>query len=518
MVFRSNLQGETRRFGNYIEELHQFLDRSGVPFGLPRDLPPFVARLAASSSFHKDVCSLLRAIIYRENTAITSTELLELLAVAVGGPDIEGAAEAQRDSIARLFAFVREVYRTLHHGFTEIEEGEVSEAPASPTFSSAPPETGPPSPSAGFASPASTHPMPPHTEAASAPLVVPPGSQSPSAGAEEANWMGQVPSFSLKSAAEDNRPPQNEASSVQELPTPQPSSLSQSSRPQRAVTAPSPGRIPGKAPNDSPYARRFRGGNGVPAAIWIAAAATLVLAFIGGALLHRRSTPLPDVPVARHPRRAVEGAMPSTPASQPSTFDREWQDLQAANTSQDMPAAGSSAPHVNQTRPQAGTRLGKDTSAKSSPEPPSPPPETAAIAGDTGAARTAVHASPEPIESSPGGVRPTRPERPTRSAAAAASPGVFNVSSGLMAANLLSAPSPGYPKLASLAHVQGDVILQAVVSRDGRVVTTHVLSGHRLLRGAATGAVRQWRYRPYLLKGRPIDVATVVTVEFRLHR
>ena len=90
-----------------------------------------------------------------------------------------------------------------------------------------------------------------------------------------------------------------------------------------------------------------------------------------------------------------------------------------------------------------------------------------------------------------------------------------SVSSGVMAANLISAPEPADPKLARLIHMKGPVIMQAVVSRDGKVVATHVLGGHRLLRGAASKAVRQWRYQPYLLNGQPADVATIVTVNFR---
>jgi TonB family protein len=85
-----------------------------------------------------------------------------------------------------------------------------------------------------------------------------------------------------------------------------------------------------------------------------------------------------------------------------------------------------------------------------------------------------------------------------------------------MANNLISDPPPDYPKLAKFARIQGQVILQAVVSRTGNVVTARVLRGHHLLRGAATHAVRRWRYRPFILNGRPTDVATIVTVDFRL--
>ena len=93
--------------------------------------------------------------------------------------------------------------------------------------------------------------------------------------------------------------------------------------------------------------------------------------------------------------------------------------------------------------------------------------------------------------------------------------GVYTVSSGVMAGNLISAPPPHYPRVASLFHVEGQVILQAVVSRSGRVSATHIIRGHRLLRGAAQEAVRKWRYRPYLINGQPTDVATIVTVDFR---
>jgi TonB family protein len=94
---------------------------------------------------------------------------------------------------------------------------------------------------------------------------------------------------------------------------------------------------------------------------------------------------------------------------------------------------------------------------------------------------------------------------------------LVNVSSGVMAANLVSSPKPSYPALASLTHTQGNVVMQAVISKDGTVEELHVIKGHRLLRGAAKNAVRNWRYRPYKIDGVPVDVATIVSVDFSLH-
>ena len=93
----------------------------------------------------------------------------------------------------------------------------------------------------------------------------------------------------------------------------------------------------------------------------------------------------------------------------------------------------------------------------------------------------------------------------------------MDVSAGVMAANLLSAPEPSYPKLATLTRTQGSVVMQAVISMEGTVEEVHVIKGPRLLRGAAKSAVRNWRYRPYKVDGVPVAVATTVSVDFTLH-
>jgi outer membrane biosynthesis protein TonB len=59
-------------------------------------------------------------------------------------------------------------------------------------------------------------------------------------------------------------------------------------------------------------------------------------------------------------------------------------------------------------------------------------------------------------------------------------------------------------------------LLQAIVSGDGAVESVHAIKGPYLLRGAASKAVRTWRYKPYLLNGKAIEVATIVTVDFIL--
>lgn len=85
-----------------------------------------------------------------------------------------------------------------------------------------------------------------------------------------------------------------------------------------------------------------------------------------------------------------------------------------------------------------------------------------------------------------------------------------------MAANLLSSPLPMYPVQARAAGVQGEVVVEAVVGRDGNVVETRVVSGPPLLRDAALGAVQQWQYRPYEVDGKATEITTMARLQFRL--
>ncbi|HEX9110724.1 MAG TPA: energy transducer TonB [Terriglobales bacterium] len=82
--------------------------------------------------------------------------------------------------------------------------------------------------------------------------------------------------------------------------------------------------------------------------------------------------------------------------------------------------------------------------------------------------------------------------------------------------NLIYRVQPIYPPLARQARIQGPVELRAIISRAGTIENLVVLRGHPMLVPAAIDAVRQWRYRPYLLNGEPIEVEFEITVNFIL--
>ncbi len=90
------------------------------------------------------------------------------------------------------------------------------------------------------------------------------------------------------------------------------------------------------------------------------------------------------------------------------------------------------------------------------------------------------------------------------------------VTSTIEAAKLISRVQPVYPPLAIQARIQGNVVLHAVISREGQVSELQVLSGHPLLVNAALDAVRHWRYSPTLLNGHGVEVETTITVSFVL--
>jgi len=97
-----------------------------------------------------------------------------------------------------------------------------------------------------------------------------------------------------------------------------------------------------------------------------------------------------------------------------------------------------------------------------------------------------------------------------------ATPQRVRVSSGVVQGLLVRRVNPVYPPLARQARIQGVVILQAQISKDGNIENLQLISGHPMLAPAAIDAVKQWKYRPYLLNGEPVEVETQVQVNFTL--
>jgi periplasmic protein TonB len=95
--------------------------------------------------------------------------------------------------------------------------------------------------------------------------------------------------------------------------------------------------------------------------------------------------------------------------------------------------------------------------------------------------------------------------------------GPKSISQGVALGLLVHKVVPQYPAIGRAVRAEGTVVLQATISKSGTIENLRVVSGPPLLQQAALDAVQQWRYRPYLLNGQPVEVETTVNVEFKLN-
>jgi TonB family protein len=85
-----------------------------------------------------------------------------------------------------------------------------------------------------------------------------------------------------------------------------------------------------------------------------------------------------------------------------------------------------------------------------------------------------------------------------------------------MASRLITKIPANYPPVARAAHIEGHVVIKAIVGTDGSVVQAQIISGHPMLSREALLSVSKWRYQPVIHDGSPVEVVTTVTVEFKL--
>ena len=95
-------------------------------------------------------------------------------------------------------------------------------------------------------------------------------------------------------------------------------------------------------------------------------------------------------------------------------------------------------------------------------------------------------------------------------------PNKINVGQGISQGLLIHKVQPVYPQKAIKSHIQGMVVLSAVIGKNGAIRELHVVSGPPELTSAAIDAVKQWRYKPYVLNGAAVEVETTININFNL--
>ena len=463
-----------RRFPLYVDELREFFTVSGVPFGTPKDVNSLIESLAKTGSLCGEMSSMVRSIIYRELGTIQKPELQKLVLNAVGGTDAAVALEASENGnvlLNELQGFIDRAYINKPETLRSDETSDIPNADAEK------------------ASPAEPYRFHFHSNN---PLGIGEANEGMTDGFAEVETSAAVP---LKTQTQHllndfyyraRSIASVEAETMEEEPSRASSDAGNDQEMPLVVTRTKP--------------RKSR---------LVLGTVAFILVVFGGILLYHRPNFFESLGAdGSRPRR--ESIVPSAPAYPSSmtgnggggtnVFSARSSTVTNTHQTKRKPKAVVTGKSAVPLRHETGRALRPANS------------QSTKIVTDNGSSASSGDAelSPSPR------MLTERAELSTHLKPFGS--GGMSYSSGIMSANVVSAVPPKYPKLASLAHVEGPVILQAIVSRDGTVATTRVLSGPRLLRGAAANAVRRWRYRPYVINGEASEVATIVTVDFRLAR
>ena len=553
MVLESRDEQLAVRFSPYVEELQQFFTGHSLRFGSPEDLFALSERISRPGAFPGELTSLMRAVIYREHESISQGDLLGLLTLAIGGPEIDLTDPQFRAPLRQILTFLGGVLRSMWRVMPSQPENIGPETEATPAYV-APSAMSLEVAATQAASPArvpesatqpirrarvyeevvQAAPSPPTVEKVSQAI---PGTRvferptqatPPSHVIEEVQVRPEVPwyeSYLSEPAAEAApvsrqnlftrvrglwREPDVEAQTDDAAyPQYQPVGLFKAQYrpfwlvglfgaslglatglmlrnrppvPKPVVTTAAPQSFhPWFPPIPKPQAGEISQTANAPSPPLPLPTPNPVSSLPSRSSPHAPAVDLPARSASNmQGDRALEERFFSHPAA-------SAQSLSQGSRSYNVSMTGQSHPPANVLAPSAvpSSRLRPEYAEGTPLAPPA--------------------ASPSPFP--PSGAFRAR-EIPRAN--------VFLSASGAMAANLLSAPAPAYPVQASFSHVEGRVTVQAVVGLDGRVIATRVLSGPEPLREASLNAVRRWRYRPYLVNGKPFVVATNAILNFQL--
>jgi protein TonB len=236
---------------------------------------------------------------------------------------------------------------------------------------------------------------------------------------------------------------------------------------------------------------------------------SLLLVALSIALWHERDFWFPDTPdseqQAENSPVAPVTSQPVSPASKTAAVTKPKH--QAVTQSQAKPTA-----------PPASTPAASAPAAATATRTVLPPLEVEVVAGDThrtvrpGSSSVRVDlqpgTSPQPITEAPAD---------TQTAANVTSNAAEHVQMSADASEIVAHPvRPNYPLLARQMKVQGSVILQALIGKDGIIQNLRVVSGPQILASAAEDAVRQWHFRPHLEGSEPVETQAKITVNFTI--
>lgn len=250
--------------------------------------------------------------------------------------------------------------------------------------------------------------------------------------------------------------------------------------------------------------------------IGIAAVVVLAGAYFGYSQLKGHSAAPATASVAAP---AASAPAPAKPSAQPAP-STSAQGVAPTSTS---PSAGSEAQEITLNSAPASPKASKP--AASAPENDDltvAEPAPLVVKGGKVSSKTKAAAAADVAAPSLAGIAPGT--TPTPNFVPETNPGFrpvlqsLNISQGVSQGLLIKKVAPSYPPAAQRMRVEGTVELLATISKEGAITHIKVLSGDSQLTKAASDAVKQWKYKPYLLNGEPVEIQTQITVNFKLPR
>jgi periplasmic protein TonB len=237
------------------------------------------------------------------------------------------------------------------------------------------------------------------------------------------------------------------------------------------------------------------------------------------------ATPQSAMPVAEKPTPTTPTGAPASlapaPVTSTSSANVQHEAVSSPNENPSDKVAGSAnAPASSSTKPSNSFAPG--TSPASTPASPNIAAEPLIVKGGTA---PSIH-QPSPVADTPApdmtGIATAGAGAPPPDLGGARGLGAkpvlqtMKVSQGVSQGLLVKKVPPVYPRNALFMHVEGAVELMTTISKEGDITHVKVLSGDGQLAKAATDAVKQWKYKPYLLNGEPVEIQTEMTINFKL--
>jgi outer membrane biosynthesis protein TonB len=448
-------QETAERFELYIQELRAILKANNLKFGSPENFFAFVRRLQSDDLLPADLSRMVKFIVERENSIVTLRTMLTIIAIASGGPAM---AEANRDLSKPVNVVIDFLIRSGNFGPAEPEQ--LGDRPEKLLQSL---------------------------------TLLDLNVQKTDLHLDSIEQQISTIEPQLEDVSTPNTEPIRRAHSPVEPPS-------------IPNDPPLPGFVRRASPSKEHTAWFFLLGEKLVVVPVLATIAGSTLLYIG---YQRHFT-----------KTGIRPAAPGPSATLDPTSKTPGLEI-AVSPPHALIAATTGAAATPLPKPSAGSPTTDALASKAienhSSQTPKPAERTADHAPQRSVplANVATAEAPQTHGSTEATAK-TKRDVGSTSAKSAASLRMVDVSSGVMAANLISASPPSYPKLAGLTHMQGKVIMQAIISKEGTVQNLHVIQGHRLLRGAAKSSARNWRYRPYKVNGKPVEVATIVSVDFIL--